>query len=163
MRDDRDRWDRPGDLAFTGSFELREVEDTKQYLVSGVSVQRQFASDLVSWPDVAEAESYTLSLRRDQVLVVNAPVVAFGYDAEKGIAVTDMSSGYRLLELSGRDAWAQLKRGAELRLDMPSRSVMRRVFGIDVVLYRFANEGCFRLHVPRAMVPAFRKHLAEEA
>ncbi|MEX0340191.1 MAG: hypothetical protein AB3N11_14260 [Arenibacterium sp.] len=163
MRDDRHRWDAPDDLAFKGGFELREVEGIKQHLVSGVSVQKQFVKMRVAWPDIGSGDNYALSLRRDQVLVVNGSDLRPGYDAQTGIAVTEMSSGFSVLDLSGPDAWAQLKRGAELCLDTPSRSVVRRVFGVDVVLYRFEAKGRFRLHVPRAMVQAFRKHLVAEA
>ncbi|MEM7521854.1 MAG: hypothetical protein AAF307_12555, partial [Pseudomonadota bacterium] len=68
--------------------------------------------------------------------------------------------GYMVYDIAGPGALACLKQGAELRLDQPSRSVLRQLFGIDVMLYRTAAQS-FRVHVPRPMAMAFTQHVAQ--
>ncbi|MEX0280163.1 MAG: hypothetical protein AB3N13_03105 [Arenibacterium sp.] len=162
MRNDNRKWTSPVGFDLATGLSVREIKGSRQFLVSGVDVQRRYASNLITWPDVVVSDNCALSLRRDQVLLVNGPHLPHGYNASTGLAATDMSSGLVILELSGPDAWTVLKRGAEIRLDTPSRSVARRVFGIDVMLYGYRDATCFRMHVPRAMAVALHQHVRAE-
>lgn len=160
MRDDSARWDPPGPLSFASdALTLREVSLPRQVTISGIGVLDRFADTLIGWPDIAASETYALSLRRDRVLYVGEPGLSSGYDPESGLGVTDMADGYRVLDLSGPGALEALRRGAELSLDRPSRSVLRRVFGLDLLLYRVGDGQSFRLHVERAFAQALAAHL----
>lgn len=154
MRDDSRRWDAPTPLAIsTPDVEVREVLGLRQMLISGPNVQTAF-KDLVGWPTPAPSEPYTVSLRRDRGLQVQHDPRPEGFDADANIAVTDMSDATCVFDISGSGALALLRCGAELSLDQPSRSTMRHVFGVEVMLYRHRDDSTFRLHVPRAQVMA---------
>jgi len=64
-----------------------------------------------------------------------------------------------VVELTGPDAFARLRMGAEVRLDQPSRSVVRQLFGCDVLLCCLADAQGFRLHLPRAHAQSLAAHL----
>jgi hypothetical protein len=160
MRDDTKRWDAPGPLSFMSKgLEVAEIAGLTQHFVSGTGVLARFADDLVGWPDVATSDSYALSLRRDRVLLVGPIDLEPGYHSAAGLAVSDVSDAFTVLEINGPGALTNLQRGAELRLDHPSRSVTRQLFGIEVFLYRAGDETRFRLHVPRGSAQAMIRHL----
>lgn len=105
-----------------------------------------------AWPDIASGENYAIRLRRDRILAVNGPALADGWHATSGAAVSDMSGGYVVFELSGPRALDILKTGTELELALPSGAAMRRFHRHEVVLYRWQTEDTFRLHAQRGQL-----------
>lgn len=160
MRDDSHRWDVTTPFVSHG-VTLMRVAQTRQHLVSGTDVLRRYADVLVSWPNQPRGPRYALSLRRDRVLLVGDFDVQPGFDTRQGVAVSDVSDGFDIFDLAGPGAMACLARGAEVRLDQPSRSVARLIFGIGTYLYRAPAVDGFRVHVPRAMTAAFMRHVTE--
>lgn len=161
MRNDNHRWDAPGELAVkTDGLTVAPVKGLRQTLVSGLDVLAKYYDHLITWPDVAEGESYALSLRRDRILIIGETDLRPGFDAAKGWAVSDLSDGYAVFDLYGPRAFEVLRRGAELRIDQPSRSVARRLFSFDVVLYQSEKEGNFRIHVSRSFGQALVQSLS---
>lgn len=157
MRDDSARWDTPRDPAAAvdlGIAGLTPVQPIRQTLVSGPGILSKTDLPLVEWPGAAPEGAYALSLRRDRVLLVDGPELMEGWDEEKARAVSDASDAYAVFDLSGPGAFDILRRGAELRLDIPSRSVARMLFGLGVFLYRLEDRATFRLHVARAQAEA---------
>lgn len=157
MRDDRNRWNAPGSLGLPlegPGVTVTPVTDLQQVLISGPDVRRSFAT-LVEWPDVAQGGSYTLSLRRDRVMVIGGPARTEGWQESSQQAVTEMSDGYEVLDIAGPAAFDLLRRGAELSLTSPSRSVARLLFGMGTILYRHGSESTFRVHVGRSQAEAF--------
>lgn len=156
MRNDSARWDAP--CAETGfsreGLSLRRIWPERQVLVSGPDVLTRVGLPLIGWPDMASGP-VALCLRRDRVLELDGAERAEGW--QNGLAVTDVTDGYAVFEITGEGAWAALREGTEIRLDVPSRSVARRFHGLDALIYRI--EGGFRLHTPRAMAEALHRHL----
>lgn len=162
MRDDTDRWDIPGSVNYAvDGLTIAEVQLPCQHWVSGQKVLQHFEAHLASWPDVVSAKRYALALRRDRVLVIGSTDLVPGFSEETGFAISDVSDAYQVIDISGSHALNRLRRGAELDLSRQSPSAMRRVFGIDVVLYRFGEDTRYRMHVPRAMLlPLFQRLIA---
>ncbi len=165
MRDDRHLWTPPkplwNPLAFKDA-NLCAVTLTRQSLISGTNV-RKADLPLIEWPDVAKDATYRLSLRRDRVAEINGDIRPEGWNATKGEACSDVSDGYTVLQLKGRAALGILKRGTEISLEHPSASVARKLFGLDVWLYRFGVEDQFRIHVARAYDETLIAHLTTAA
>lgn len=153
MRDDSHRWDPPRapdapiDL---GPAVLRPVRLARQLLVSGPGIRAGAGAPLVEWPGDAPAGPCALGLRRDRVLMIDGPEMAEGWDSARAIAISDMSDGYAVFNLSGPGALDLLRRGAAIDPRQPSASVVRLLFGIEVFLYRMQDGPRFRLHVARA-------------
>lgn len=83
MRDDRHRWTPQSahfDPIMIGAVTLQEIKLNRQIMVSGPAVRDTFGP-ATGWPAVVSGDSYTLSLRRDRVLIVNGPAMAAGWDA----------------------------------------------------------------------------------
>ncbi len=161
MRNDNARWDLPAPIDVTSAdLTITEVTLDRQHWVSGPDVMARYADTLVGWPDIVATERYALVLRRDRVLLVGEPNVTSGYSDKTGLAISDVSDAWRVADISGPNALNCLRRGAELNLEQPSRSVMRRVFDVDVILYRVREAMCFRVHVDRAKSQAFFASLA---
>jgi len=153
MRNDNERWDPPSPVAFASKGVVLEAALLPvQHWVSGSSVLGRYKDSLVSWPDVAEAEDYALVLRRDRILFVGAVDQPPGYSETTSLAVSDVSDAFDVVDVSGSNAFACLRRGAELDLARPSKSVARRLFGVEVALYRFGEPERFRVHIPRAQI-----------
>ncbi|MEM8789070.1 MAG: hypothetical protein AAGE76_12490 [Pseudomonadota bacterium] len=164
MRDDSARWDPPAPLGYSApGLTITKASSLRQHLVSGVGVQKRFEDVRIGWPDIAKAGPLALSLRRDRVLVIGDVDLDPGFHPAEALAVTDVSDAFAVMDLAGAAAFEHLRRGAELRLDRPSNSVMRLCFGIEVMLYRFADPARFRVHVPRAFAAAFRGHVTAAA
>ena len=159
MRDDTARWDTPVSLSYSSStLNIAEVELPAQFWVSGTDVLARFKDQSVRWPDVVGSDTYALTLRRDRVLLVGRIDMPLGYASGSGLAVSDVSDAFQVIEISGPAAFERLCHGAELDLRKPSSSVMRRAFGAEVMLYRFGDDTRFRMHVPRAgMQSVFRQ------
>ena len=166
MRDDRHKWTPSGtfhDGFSIGDIVLSPVSLDRQVLMSGPQVLTQTDVPLVEWPEVCDDGSYALVLRRDRVLMVNGPETAEGWDDARSLAISDASDLYSVLELSGPGAVDVLKRGTEISLSHPSRSVVRRFFGLEVMLYRHGGDNTFRLHVARAHADALIGYLKSAA
>lgn len=162
MRDDRHKWTPAGADALP--LEIRgcrvsSVLPMRQTLMSGPGVLRTFKGALAGWPDIVSQDSYALRLRRDRLLVVNGPQAREGWDAAAHQAVSDVSDGYTVFELSGPSALHLLQHGAELSLEVPSDSVVRQIFGLSAMLYRYDAPDQFRLHISRGNAEAFLHHI----
>lgn len=151
MRDDRNRWDAQSDHLQSieiGGVTLHEVVLERQMLVSGALVREAF-TPAVAWPDIAQGDGYTLSLRRDRVMVVNGVPLPEGWDGKAAQAVSNVTDGFRVFEIAGEHAMAVLQRGAELEIKYPSASVARGIFHLSCILYRHEQKDRFRIHVAR--------------
>ncbi len=156
MRDDTQRWTAPRadgvDLQAEG-LRLRHLSGLKQTLVSGVTALTQFETQLgpaVGWPDPALGAAYAVALRRDRALLVNGPDLADGWDAQAGLAVSDVTDTYCAFDITGPHWSDMLARGTEMG---PSRSAVRRFAGMEVALY--AHEDALRVHIERARAEQF--------
>lgn len=151
MRDDRMKWAPLPDTFLTAARDRVTIAPRHvgfQYLVSGLSVVSDGSH--IGWPEVCVRPDYTLSIRRDQILRVGCVQQATGWIAETGQAVSDMSDGYQVFEVSGPKAFDVLSRGAELDLSLASASTARALWGVSTLLYRHGNDTTFRLHVERS-------------
>jgi len=165
MRNDNAKWDVP-ELAIAhevGGVTITTARVARQTLVSGPSVLTQTTHPLVRWPDIAVEEVYALALRRDRILIINGPDMTEGWDDITAQAVSDASDAYHVIDLAGEKAFDVLKRGSDVRLDVPSGSVARLCFGLGVFLYRCGTEQNFRLHISSAHIDAMIKSLKHAA
>ena len=161
MRDDRLKWAPVPDPleAISGeAVSLAPCHVGRQYLVSGVSIATQDAF-VGGWPTVITGEDYTLRIARDQVLQVGCTSRTTGWDAETSHALSDMTDGFEVFEVTGARAIDVLQRGAELDLNHSSRSVARDLWGMRVLLYRHGSEETFRLHIERSHAHALYQAL----
>ncbi len=153
MRDDSKRWadlqGRSAGIEAPGLI-VKPLELARLTLVSSPKVLTQTKLPLVEWPDVVTDAAYALSLRRDRVLEVNGPARRDGWDDKAGLAISDITDGYVQVELAGENALALLRRGTEIDLATPSRSVARLLFGMGVFVYRYGDETTYRLHAASA-------------
>ncbi|TDK50560.1 hypothetical protein [Antarcticimicrobium luteum] len=159
MRDDSRKWDAPPDDSqpLTGmGMTVARVWPTRQLLISAPDVLARMPG--AGWPDVVTGAPYTLCLRRDRVLEVDGPAREEGWDGVQ--AVTDVSDAYAVFRIEGPQALALCRRGTEVSLARPSRSVARQMFGLSAFLYPWENEERFCLHVPRAHAQALWQMLA---
>ncbi|QBY00890.1 hypothetical protein E2K80_09255 [Rhodophyticola sp. CCM32] len=153
MRDDRHKWDFIDDatlpLTAVGvTIALAPIQ--RQTLVSGPRILKQF-KDASGWPDVVSQDPYALAIRRDRVLLVDHDQVPQdGWHDDLEQAVSDATDAYSVYDISGPNAFELLKRGGEVSLAVPSRSVARLLFGMGVFLYPYKNPQSFRIHVGRA-------------
>lgn len=154
MRDDTAKWPAPSvgvkpDVA-GGGVTLRHVSGLRQTLISGplakgLSYTEQARA--VEWPDAAKGGDYAVSLRRDRILLVGGDIPKFGWLDAHGLAVSDVSAGYDLVEICGPGAFDLLRTGTEVSLTEPSRSALRLWQGYGAILYRYEASDCFRMHV----------------
>jgi hypothetical protein len=156
MRNDTDRWAAPlgenrADVVGENAT-LSLCKLPRQTLLSGpiepcLALAKQQVA--IGWPEVVPSKTYALRLRRDRILAVNGPALADGWNEEIGVAISDMSGGYAVLQLSGTGALSILATGTELTPNLTSRSAMRRFYRQEVVLYRWQNPTTYRLHIER--------------
>lgn len=166
MRDDRTKWPPAGTSAGMlqlNGCRLSPVHPKRQTLVSGAGLSSRFDGPFLGWPDIADTDTYVLSLRRDRILIVNGPAQQDGWDSARNLAISDFTDGYAVFDLQGPAAFAVLRRGTEITLETPSRSVARLLFGLGVLVYRFGQEDGFRLHVARAHRDALLRRLQSSA
>ncbi|MEQ9240872.1 hypothetical protein [Roseovarius indicus] len=165
MRDDTALWDTPRNPAAPinlGPAKLTPVHLARQTLVSGPNVLTQTDLPLVDWPGAAPADAYAVTLRRDRLLLVNAPETPDGWNEATRQASSDVTDAYTVFDLTG-DALPLLRRGAEITPDIPSRSTARLLFGLGVFLYRMEDAKTYRLHVPRAHAEGLVTHFEKAA
>jgi hypothetical protein len=159
MRDDSHKWDEPQELSapLTGpGVTVRRIAPDRQTLISAPDILAR-TPGAIGWPDQAGGDSYSLCLRRDRVLEVNGPARADGWDGQQ--AVSDVTDGLAIFEITGPRAMDLVKRGAEISDALPSRSAVREAFGLEVILYRWHQ--ALRLHVARTQAQMLRKLLAD--
>ena len=113
-----------------------------------------------SWPEIASGDSYAIRLRRDRIIVLNGPILADGWHDDFSVAVSDMTGGYVVFELSGPRVLEVLKTGTELDINLASGSAMRRFHRHEVFLYRWQEDGRFRLHIQRGYLDSMWHLLA---
>lgn len=156
MRNDTHRWPKPitqtqAALIGTG-LEICVCETPLQTLISGnveAAIKAAKTTKAHGWPDIVDYESHALRLRRDRILVVNGLKVELGWREAEGLAITDASASFDIIEMRGSNAMDVLQSGAEIDLRQPSASVMRRWHGINCMVVAIGEEK-YRLHVPRS-------------
>ena len=175
MRNDSDRWQPAGEAlaGFAGpGVTVTPVQGRRQTLISGPVAGALAAVGLTrahGWPEVVAAAPYALRLRRDRVLVVDGPALPAGWDAQAGLAVSDMSDGLHIIEISGEKAFDLIRAGTEISRADASASVVRLLAGHEVALYFHGGGDRLRLHVSAPEAPALMlwlrrvAGLAEEA
>lgn len=159
MRDDGRKWDAPPDddaPVVAEGLRLTHIIPARQTLISAPDVLSRFHA--VGWPEVATGAACALCLRRDRVLEVDGPPRNEGWDGRQ--AMTEVTDAYAVIQIEGPRALALCRRGTELSLSHPSRSVARQIFGLPVFLYRWQAEDRFRLHTPRGHGQALWQTLA---
>lgn len=159
MRNDTMRWaaaseaDRPS----VGNDDARIsiYRPQRQTLVSGpysAALNRTRMGAAVGWPEDASGAAYAVRLRRDRILVINGSAVVDGWHSDGGLAVSEMTFAYAIIDLDGPKSLDILRQGTELTLS-PSASVAREFSGFGIFLYsRGINS--FRLHVRRSHLEA---------
>ena len=160
MRNDNLRWAVPVEhkvLELSG-LTIRQIKPERMTVISGpfraitkaTGIDRTFG-----WPEVLDGDTYMLRLRRDRVLVVDGPDLADGWNAELGLAISDMTGGYAVFEIEGAEALAFLRRGASVDVRTPSPSVNRLFHGLAAMIYTWRDQSRFRIHVASHMQEAF--------
>ncbi len=157
MRDDRTKWQafRKGqkeDITHPG-ISISEFLPERLTLISGpVDAAFKFAGvkSAIAWPDVATGQTHALSIRRDRIILVNGPEISDGWYSQPGLAVSDMTAGYRSCNVVGPLASETLARGAEIDPSIPSASVARAFAGYPVFLHVYEAGHAFRLYASRA-------------
>lgn len=154
MRDDRHRWAPPVlEIAHSlvgSGVAARRVLPQRQVVISG---RRDSALRLAglgrafTWPEIAPLGAYAVSLRRDRILAVDVGPIATGWFEAEQLAVSEVTDGYEVVEISGPGAMDFLQTGTELSLDEPSASVLRLWHGFGIMLYRYEAQTKYRIHV----------------
>ena len=164
MRDDRRKWTPVPDHYAplnSATVTVAPCSPGRQTLISGATIL-QNAGPAIGWPDISGAGPYTLCLTRDQVLEVEGGARASGWDAASGRAISDVTDGYLVFDVSGVGGLDLLSTGGEISLQDSSRSVVRRLWGMDVLLYRYMDPHRFRLHVTRSLAAALYHRLGTQ-
>ncbi|WP_299590486.1 hypothetical protein [uncultured Tateyamaria sp.] len=162
MRDDRNRWpatvgsERPNLVRDTIS--IRHVSPARQTVISGNFEDCLTLSGLETavggGSDFASGETYALRQRRDRIVVVNGPDITDGWHSAHNVAVSDMTSAYSVIEMTGARVEQLIATGTEFNGDHASASVSRLWHGFGVLLYRHGAKDVFRLHVRSALAEA---------
>lgn len=155
MRNDNLKW-QPSNITpetiTAGEHSLTCLHNMSQTLISGPrqeALELAGLSQCTAWPDIAEGDHYGLSMRRDSILLIGGTPVPQGWLAQQGLAVSDASGQYQVIELKGPQALKLLQQGTELDINQPSAATVRLWHGYGVLLYRHQQQDCFRLHVTR--------------
>lgn len=163
MRDDSKNWPIAAPLSdpiTTPEIRVEQITLSRQTLVSGTAGLSHFNATLgpaIGWPEVALGPSYAVALRRDRVLLIDGPVLADGWHDDGDLAVSDMTSGYAVFELTGSALMRVLQHGTEITRDLPSASAARSFAGFPVIIYHFGTIDAARIHVPAAHTTAFQQ------
>lgn len=162
MRDDRLKWTAPrGEVRFDlgGGTTLTQVKGLQLTLRSGTNVLNTTDLPQVGWPDIAPDGEHVLVMRRDRLLCVGGDTTAEGWDDTTQQAVSNMSDGYAVFDLSGDLAFQILQAGTEISLTLPSRSVVRQTFGLGLLIHRIKDEDTYRLYALRYNADALIGHI----
>ncbi|WP_282095100.1 hypothetical protein [Epibacterium ulvae] len=162
MRDDRSKWpavlgrERPS-LSGVG-IEVHMLDVGRQTVISGAlnNCLSICGADIATkgGTEIASDDFYAVRQRRDRILVVNGPALPDGWHVSESVAVSDMSSAYAVLSISGPNAERLIATGTEFVGNMPSPSVSRLWHGFGVLLYRHNQLQTYRMHVRAALVDA---------
>lgn len=170
MRNDNAKWQPAQGLNSVPlslpDLEMKPVAPTRQTLISGPYKDALALAGLEAasgWPDIATGSPYALRLRCDRILVVDGPELADGWHEAEGLAVSDVTDGYAVIELSGPVAAGTLQRGTEISVNARSASVNRGFAGYCTMIYAFEDKGRFRIHVARAHLEGLWALLASYA
>ncbi len=165
MRDDSLKWDAPlgntrADIAGDG-YRASLIQLARQTVLSGpieTCLKIATQNTAFGWPEIASGKIYALRLRRDRILSVNGPGLPDGWH-NHGVAISDMTGAYAVIEVNGPRAIDLLNRGTELDTALPSGSVARQFHGFATLIYRWQSQTCYRLHVERCYLEAIWRHL----
>jgi len=170
MRNDSKKWQAPGIIteqgfAFAGG-QLKPVPLKHLTTISGTLSQTLSASKCdaaFGWPDIILADRYAVHLRRDRIMVINAPELDDGWDPDRAIAITDASYGFCTFDLIGPRALELLQCCGEIDLNEISTGVSRLMNGLMVMLYRYGSQDCFRMHISLPNREAFLEILSRKS
>ena len=165
MRDDRHKWPAIEDTVQeikVGALKLNRVSLNRQTLISGSQIRSTITGPLIGWPDVATGTTYTVSLRRDRILIINGPDISAGWDDENNRAVSDMTDGYATFDLEGSGGIDVLRRGGEIIETLASLSALRKLFGMNVIIYQYGSAGHYRLHIEVGLAQALQEALTAQ-
>lgn len=103
---------------------------------------------------LATGPAYSVRLASDRLLIVgdNPLRLSSGWH-DDGFAVSDMSAGLAVIDLTGEDADEIIRRATTLAITGESRSAAVTFAGISAILYRHELPGKIRLHVDAALCP----------
>lgn len=139
-----------------------EVPGLKIGSVSGLH-QRLVSGDLAAWAEasgfdgtavgafgMAEGGRYTVRLARDRLLAVSTtPLgIAMGWHSQ-GFAVTQISAGLHIFDVSGEAVDAFAARGTTLDPQEVGASAALSFAGIEAIVYRHGT--ALRIHVDRGL------------
>ena len=125
--------------------------------------QRLVSGDLAAWAEAsgfdgtavgafgqAEGIRYTVRLARDRLLAVSTtPLgIATGWHSQ-GFAVTEISAGLNIFEVTGEMVDAFVARGTTLDPQQAGASAALSFAGIDAIVYR--HRTALRIHVDRGL------------
>jgi len=156
MRDDSQKWDAPfssDDLLQAPGLSIATLPLDRLTSVNGTRALAGSDLPVIGWPDIAPGGGYAVALRRDRILEVNGPARPDGWDSAQGIGFSDVTDGYHAFSVTGAAAMEFLRAGAELSLELPSKSAARLVFGLPAILYRIGGDA-FALIVTRPQAAA---------
>ena len=132
MRNDSANWTPAAPLARApveiAETRLEVIVPERQTLLSGsigALLEMSGVETATGWPKPATGESYALCLRRDRILRVNGTALEDGWYEAVGVAVSDMTDGYAVIQVSGPSALSVLKRGTEIDPSEPSAATAR--------------------------------------
>lgn len=111
-----------------------------------------------------QGEPYALRLARDRVLLVAAtsqPGLRTGWHGA-GFAVSDLTGGHVVFEITGPVASDLLAQGVYHPLEGRTGSVLSRIAGLTVAVYAREDAGTWRVHVERAMAAYLWQWLAAQ-
>ncbi len=125
--------------------------------------QRLVSGDLAAWVEasgfdgtavgafgLAEGGRYTVRLARDRLLALSTTPLgmATGWYSQ-GFAVTEISAGLHIFEVSGEAVDAFIARGTTLNPEQTSATAALSFAGIDAIVYR--HDTTLRIHVDRGL------------
>jgi|GEM_PF-1031098 len=158
MRDDRHRWpaaggpDRPPLIGRDVAASL--IRLPRQTVLSGPYTAcmslAAVTTPAVGGDSAATGDHYAIRQRRDRVLVVGGTAIDDGWHPDPGIAVSDMTAAYAVIELAGPGVQRVIASGTEFVAG--SRSAARLWHGFSCLLYRHGDS--YRLHIRSAHLDA---------
>lgn len=163
MRDDQKRWpevkryDR--DELFGSGVAVRAVQLDRQTMISGsLSACLNLAGlkeNSASSENFPGSSTYAIRLRRDRILVVGGPELEEGWIKAAEVAVSEMTTAYSVIDISGNAAESLLATGTEFNSRSIGPSASYKWHGFDCLIYRRGTDGgTWRLHVRSAHLDA---------
>lgn len=135
---------------------VKPIAGLSQILISG---RLDAALSLLHTParitgaaDPAAGDPYAIRLARDRLLLISSEppdLTPSWHDA--GFAVSTMDDAYVIVQIDGYLLPEILSRGSSLDFSHGGNSVATRFAGVPVLLYRYQNSTCLRIHVERGL------------